>query len=181
MAVAVKSWSRDEGARLAPRRRRGKKGQRARARSLKPQACCVSFCDVTNGPAKAEFWKRFVAENCRFPALARLRGQLAKAEFTDFCQCGCNSFGLRIPPGTDLQPLVTPRPEVRPDRHAAIYTADFQFADDKTLEIIIFADDEGNLAGIDVDCCANSFPVPQTVSITDAPIHTWASSNLLLP
>src|SRR2546423_13621489 len=51
--------------------------------------------EMANGPARAEFWKEFVANRCEYPAPDRLRAQLADAEFYDFCECGCNSFAVK--------------------------------------------------------------------------------------
>ena len=129
---------------------------------------------MANGPARAEVWKEFVASRCNYPAADRLRAQLAKAEFSQFCDCGCNSFAVR--PSQDAPLLVTPDGGVG---HRAIYTADFNLSDDRTLEIILFADGTGNLDYIEVDCCANSYPVPDLIEADDQPFHTWAAEQLL--
>ncbi len=71
-----------------------------------------------------------------------------------------------------------PKGEVLPRRHGAIFEADFRLADGKTIEIIIFANDEGNLDYIEVDCNANSEPVPKEVAAPDRPFHIQASTSL---
>ena len=127
---------------------------------------------MTNGPARAEFWEAFVVARCGYPAPERLRSQLAGAEFSDFCDCGCNSFAVKAPPG--IEPLVEPG-----RGYGAVYAADFRLSDQRTLEIILFADESGNLVFIEVDCCANSYPVPDTIEADEAPFHTWAAQGLL--
>jgi len=128
---------------------------------------------MANDLARAEFWKGFVANQCEYPAADRLRAQLADAEFYDFCECGCNSFAVKA--NKDAPPLVPPHSG---PGHRAIYTADFKMADDRTLEIILFADPSGNLDYIEVDCCANSYPVPDLIEVGQ-PFHTSASERLL--
>jgi hypothetical protein len=134
---------------------------------------------VQNGPARAAFWKGFVADRCHYPAAQLLRSQLRHAEFTDFCQCGCNSFELRVDPDF-RRPLLQARRDTRRAAHASIFIACFWLADEKTLEITLFADGYGHLAGVDVDCCANSFPVPGDVLVSGPPFHTWAAEGLFL-
>src|SRR5947209_5410816 len=129
---------------------------------------------MANGPARAEFWKEFVANRCEYPAPDRLRAQLADAEFYDFCECGCNSFAVKA--NEDAPPLVPPHGG---PGHRSIYTADFKMPDDRTLEIILFADPNGNLDYIEVDCCANSYPIPDLVEVGERPFHITASKRLL--
>ena len=62
---------------------------------------------------------------------------------------------------------------------ASLLTADFKLADERTLEIILLADDSGNFAYIEVDCCANSCPVPDVIAADVEPFHTWATARLL--
>jgi hypothetical protein len=127
---------------------------------------------MANGPARAEFWKEFVTSRCNYPAPDRLHAQLAEAEFSEFCDCGCNSFAVKSSPGA---------PPLLPSGggYGAIYTADFKLADERTLELILFADDDGNLAYIEIDCCANSYPVPDVIEADVEPFHTWATERLL--
>jgi hypothetical protein len=129
---------------------------------------------MANDAARAEFWKEFVTGRCDYPAADRLRAQLAEAEFFDFCVCGCNSFAVKA--SKDAPLLVAPGGGAG---HSAIYTADFKMADERTLEIILFADATGNLDYIEVDCCANSYPVPDVVPADAAPFQTWAAKALL--
>jgi hypothetical protein len=134
---------------------------------------------MENGPERAEFWKAFIADKVGYPSPTRLREQFDNAEFTDFCECGCNSFGVKIAAESAARPLLPPTSKHIPGGHWSIYEADFRLADDKTLEIIIFADRNGNLAYVEVDCCANAYPVPSVIEVNDPPFHTRAADDLL--
>ncbi|HEY5721531.1 MAG TPA: hypothetical protein VIT45_04340 [Allosphingosinicella sp.] len=127
---------------------------------------------MANGPARAAFWMEFVTDRCDYPAPDRLRAQLTNAEFSEFCGCGCNSFAVRVKP--DVAPLARSG-----GSHGAIFAADFKLADDRTLEIILFANEEGNLDYIEVDCCANSCPVPDVIDVTPEPFRKWSGEGLL--
>jgi hypothetical protein len=72
-------------------------------------------------------------------------------------------------------PLVIPDGGIQ---RRAIFTADFKMADQRTLEIILFANGAGNLDYIEVDCCANSYPVPDRIEVGQ-PSETWATEKLL--
>lgn len=134
-----------------------------------------------NGEERAEFWRDFILENAQYPAPSRLRMQFEGAEFFSFCQCGCNTFRIK-PSDSATNPLIGPMqvPEGASPAHyrASIYEADFKLLNSKTLEIIIFADRNGNLAEVEVDCCANSYPVPEKIEIAGPPFHTRAADGL---
>ncbi len=87
------------------------------------QAQRISKEPMANGPARAEFWKEFVTTRCGYPAPDRLRAQFTGAEFCEFCECGCNSFAVKV--RANVPPLVPSGGGYR-----AIYTADFKLADD---------------------------------------------------
>jgi hypothetical protein len=129
---------------------------------------------MANGPARAEFWKEFVTTRCMYPSAERLREQLAEAEFSDFCDCGCNSFAVKA---SESAPPLTHRHDG--PGHRSIYEAEFMMADERTLEIILFANPDGDLDYIEVDCCANSYPVPDMIEADTQPFHTWGSQRLL--
>jgi hypothetical protein len=131
---------------------------------------------MPNDPARAEFWKEFVVDRCDYPAPDRLRAHLAEAVFSDFCECGCNSFAVEVPPG--VAPLAEAR-ENPSSGYGAIHTADFKMADGRTLEIVLFANDSGNLVFVEVDCCANSYPVPDDITVEPKPFQMWTAKRLL--
>ena len=59
-----------------------------------------------------------------------------------------------------------------------VFEADFMAPGiNKTLEIILFANEEGNLAYVEIDYCANSFELPKDISIDSPPYHV--TNNLL--
>jgi hypothetical protein len=64
-------------------------------------------------------------------------------------------------------------------RYGSIYEADFKLADELILEIVLFADESGNLAYVEIDCCANSCAVPDLIEAHDQPFRTNASAKLL--
>jgi hypothetical protein len=64
--------------------------------------------------------------------------------------------------------------------YEAFHTADFKLADGRTLEIVLFADGSGNLVYVEVDCCANSYPVPDRISSEAKPFLKWSAKRLLL-
>ncbi|MFC3711061.1 hypothetical protein ACFOMD_00670 [Sphingoaurantiacus capsulatus] len=132
---------------------------------------------MENGPARAEFWKEFISTRCEYPAQSLLRDQLDHAELTEFCDCGCNSFRLRVDP-VHAKPLLPPKADPKMGGHGAIYTADFHMPDDKALEIIIFADDRGHLYFVEIDCCANSYPIPEDIVVAERPFATWAAEGV---
>lgn len=134
---------------------------------------------MENGPNRAAFWVNFITERCEYPAPVLLEEQLMYATFEEFCPCGCNSFGVRVQNRDRLRPLTLPRNKVLTGGHYAIFEADFRLEDGKTIEIIIFADDEGILDYVEVDCNANSEAVPQEVIVPDRPFHIRASDCLI--
>ncbi len=127
---------------------------------------------MPNDLARAEFWREFILTRSGYPALDRLRSQFVEAEFSEFCDCGCNSFAVKTCP--DIPPLVPPG-----GQYGSIYEVDFMLKDEQTLEIILFAGEDGNLAYVEVDCCANSYPVPDVIEPQAEPFHTHASEGLL--
>jgi hypothetical protein len=129
---------------------------------------------MPNDRERAEFWKEFILSKCRYPAIEKLRAQFERAEFYDFCDCGCNSFRVKLKSG-DVPLLVAP------GGSGSIYEANFRLIDHEgTLEIILLAGEDGNLNYVEVDYCANSFPVPETIDVEEPPFHVYASTKLLL-
>lgn len=126
---------------------------------------------MPNDPARAEFWKEFILTRSGYPSPDRLRAQLSVAEFSEFCDCGCNSFAVKSSSGAT--------PLVSPGRYGPIYEADFLLNDEKSLELILFADEHGNLVYVEVDCCSNSCPVPDLIEAQGSPFRTRASKGLL--
>lgn len=130
---------------------------------------------MANGLPRARYWVEFILTRCPFPAPRTLRAQFEASDFVEFCDCGCNSFKLRTRAGA------RPPPIAAPGGYGSVFEADFRTADeDKTIEIVLFADQAGNLAYVEIDCCANSQAVPDTVELMDAPYHVNASPSLIV-
>ena len=132
---------------------------------------------MENGAERAEFWKEFILKNARYPAPSRLRSQFDGAKFFDFCRCGCNTFRIEPPEGVK-QALIGHAQDLPEGAGASIYEADFELTDGRTIEIILFADRNGHLSEVEVDCCANSYPVPDEIEINGPPFHTRAAKGL---
>jgi hypothetical protein len=145
-----------------------------RAASGPPLSARVSE-QMNNTPERAEFWKEFICTKCQFPAPDKLRAQLSCARFSEFCNCGCNSFKVHLSEGAEVPPLA------QPGRYGAVFEADFHLDDEgKTLEIILFAGKNGNLEYVEIDCCGNSFPVPDAINVKEPPFHVHKSNALVL-
>jgi hypothetical protein len=133
---------------------------------------------MENGPARADYWMDFILDKSGFPSASRLREQFENSEFTDFYDCGCNSFGVKIVEAASVRPLLPPNPKTNPGGHWSIYEANFMLVDGKSLEIILFADREGNLAYVEVDYCTNAYPVPEKVEVISPPYHSRGAEDL---
>ena len=127
---------------------------------------------MPNGPDQAAYWRDFVIARCGFPNPARLAQQFEGAEFSDFCDCGCNSFSVRVRPGTAPIACQTKQGSV-------VFNADFALDSIGQLEIMLSVDGAGNLDRIDVMCNANSCPVPDAVLASIEPFHISASKSLI--
>jgi hypothetical protein len=123
---------------------------------------------------RLQFWKAFLVEQSGFPAPERLARQLTVASVTEFCDCGCNSFGTYVPPNAGAPPLCAPM-----DHAAGIFQSYFLLQPSgKSLELVIHADKLGNLSYVNIDCNANSEPVPDQIQVAGPPYHVYASQGL---
>jgi hypothetical protein len=130
---------------------------------------------MTNSLERAKFWQEFILSKCQFPRPEKLRSQFESAEFSEFCDCGCNSFKVAVEKEKNVEPLAAC------GQYGAVFEANFQFlGEEKTLEIVLLADEDGNLAYVEIDCCANSFPVPDKIEVKEPPYHVHASDALSL-
>ncbi|AXK71263.1 hypothetical protein DWG18_02465 [Lysobacter sp. TY2-98] len=123
---------------------------------------------------RLEFWKEFLVTHAGFPQPARLAAQLGAAWFSEFCECGCNSFAVAVPAEAGLAPLALP------GRGGGAF---FQSAlclepSGKSLEIVLFSDAAGNLSFVEIDCNSNSEPVPEAIRVKQPPYHVHAEAGL---
>lgn len=123
---------------------------------------------------RLEFWKAFLVDHIGFPHPERLAAQLAAASFSGFCNCGCNSFATTVPAVAGLDPLSLPGKS-----NVAIFQSSLRLEPSgKSLEIMLFSDERGNLSFVEIDCNANSEPVPATIQVKEAPYHVHAEQGL---
>jgi hypothetical protein len=127
---------------------------------------------MPNGPDQAAYWRDFVIAQCGYPNATLLAQQFEGAELVEFCTCGCNSFGLRVQPGTP--PLVR-----KPKRGGVVFCADFLVTTDRQLEIMLSVNEAGNLDRVDITCNANSSAVPHALPADLEPHHIQASKHLI--
>ena len=128
-----------------------------------------------NSLARASKWVHFLASRAEFPAGARLLAAFHAGKVTRLCNCGCNSFDIQVLEGK-VAPIAQPGAT-----GGAVFELEFQTAEaQRTLGFIVFVDANGHLAGIDVDYCANSYPVPDEPVLIEPPYHVRASNALAI-
>jgi len=128
---------------------------------------------MKNSAAVAAKWTEFIAVRAEFPAAHRLRDAFWAGTITRLCDCGCNSFNLKVPDGAGVEALT------KPGAAGAIFDMSFRTSDDqKTLDLIIFVDERGHLSGIDIDYCSNAFPVPDQLTLVEPPFHVRLSRSV---
>ncbi len=59
------------------------------------------------------------------------------------------------------------------------FEANFALADGRQIELLLFCDVKGNLAGVDVQCQGNTEPVPENPELEGAPFHVYSSDALV--
>jgi hypothetical protein len=123
---------------------------------------------------RARFWADFICTKCQFPAPARLRAQFAHARFSEFCECGCNSFKVEVAETADVEPIALG------ESYGTVFEANppERFGEDIGNSSLLRQ--SGNLEYVEIDCCANSFPVPEEVSVAEPPFHVHANAALVL-
>ena len=63
----------------------------------------------------------------------------------------------------------------------SIFELEFQTTEEQcTLEFIVLVGTNGHLAGIEVDYCANSYPVPDEPILVEPPYHVRESAALAI-
>jgi hypothetical protein len=118
---------------------------------------------MANTKQKAAAWVEFVAKNPAVPFRDQLPQHFSAGHITRLCDCGCNSFELEIPPGTELKPLCAPS-----STRGKFFEVAFESDAGAELAFLFFADQRGYLTGIDVTCGgANHAPVPDKIKLGD--------------
>ena len=128
---------------------------------------------MTNSLALAKHWTDFIASRQEFPAGRQLLAQFKAGKVKSLCMCGCNSYA--IAPSQDPN---VPRLVPADGKYGSVFELMFQTrSEDGSVEFALFADGEGRLAGLDVDYCANSHPIPEPVSLRELPYHVRVSEG----
>lgn len=128
---------------------------------------------MKNTEARARRWVEFLVGRPEFEAADRFLAAVNVGRITRLCDCGCNSFDLEIPAQCDVQPLASP------GAPGSVFEMEFRTSEENTsLAFIVFADERGHLAGVDVDYCANSFPVPEVPVLIEPPYHVRTSESM---
>jgi hypothetical protein len=114
----------------------------------------------------ARKWTEFIAHRAEFGPGKRLLEQFEAGDVVNLCDCGCNSYQFKLRPGAKIQPLDTP------GGYGCAFALEFATPDEgKTIGLMVFVDPSGNLAGIDVDYCGNTFPVPDAPQLIEPPFQ----------
>ena len=129
---------------------------------------------IANTETVAAKWTEFIAGRPEFPAGAKLRAAFQEGRITRLCDCGCNAFEFEVPAEAHANPIATH------GSYGSIFELSFEVTDistseRKSLEFIMFVDIRGHFAGIEIDYCGNSFPIPEVLQIHEPPYHVRCS------
>jgi hypothetical protein len=132
-----------------------------------------------NNQHSAKIWVEFICGKAGFSNPSKLREQFDSASFSEFCDCGCNSFKVSVDKTTGVKPIS------EPGEYGAFFESDFYEKGDnqdppRTLEFVLFSDEEGYLSYVEIDYCANTFPVPESVEVESEPFHIRESGHATL-
>ncbi|MDY7539769.1 hypothetical protein QN372_01660 [Undibacterium sp. RTI2.1] len=129
---------------------------------------------MKNTPAAADYWTQFIASRPEFPVGPQLLAQFHAGSIRSLCDCGCNSYEFDPTHEPNVPLLAT-----ADGRYGCVFEISFQSEDKNgSVELAVFADGQGRLAAIEVDYCANSYPMPQAVKLEEAPYHLRVSQAL---
>jgi hypothetical protein len=130
---------------------------------------------MSNSLARASKWAKFLASRAEFPAGDRLLAAFHAGKVTRLCDCGCNSFDIEVPEDA-VAPLAKPGAT-----SGSVFELEFQTSEEqRTLEFIVLVGANGQLSGIEVDYCANSYPVPEEPILVEPPYHVRSSAALAI-
>jgi hypothetical protein len=122
---------------------------------------------MANSEEHARRWVSFLAKRPEIRNAGLLLEHFQRGQITRLCDCGCQSFELHTAVTDGLEPLVASATHAGCVFSMAFHTEEAQ----KTVEFGIFVDPAGYLQGIDVDYCANSFPMPESPTLLEPPFH----------
>src|SRR5580704_4534195 len=129
---------------------------------------------MSNSPEAAERWTRFLASRSYIPRAHLIQQHFSSGTLSRLCECGCESFDLKIAEEIVLEPLVPPS-----GRAGCALELDYYLAETaeprRTVSFRIFVDARGYLAGIDADFQSNSSAMPEQVQLQEPPFHVNGS------
>lgn len=124
-----------------------------------------------NTEVLARHWTEFVAARPEFTPGRLLLEQFAAGEITRLCDCGCNSYEFKVRSDAQISPLAPPS-----ERGSMVFQLEFQTPEwGKTVGFSLFLDAAGNLSGLDVDYCGNSYPMPDNPQLVEPPYHSYGA------
>lgn len=124
---------------------------------------------MSNSLSLARSWTEFIAARPELPCGELLLRQFFAGEITRLCDCGGNSYDITVPRDKDFPPLVAAG-----ERGGSVLQLEFNTKESgKTVGFTLFADKDGYLAGLDVDYCGNSFPMPENPTLSEPPFHVY--------
>ena len=124
-----------------------------------------------NSAEKARHWTEFLATRKEFPRSEQILEHFNAGTITRICDCGCNSYDLKVPKNSGLKPLMPAS-----QRGGCVLSMAFYFANRPgSLEFDVFVDADGYLNGVDVSCNANSGQVPNEPELVEPPFHVYGA------
>ena len=133
---------------------------------------------MANDRDKATWWARFIGSRSYIPKATLLLKHFEAGEITRLCGCGCNSFDLEVPDSSGLEPIL-PAGETGGCAIELAYFAGEGGKHAKTVEINVYVDEKGFFAGLDVDYCGNSAPMPDSPTLVEPPFHLHENVGLM--
>jgi hypothetical protein len=135
---------------------------------------------MPNDLNQAAYWVTFILEHCPFPNRDALAAQFSNAEIVRLCACGCNTFGLSLA-APDKVPPIASASSGQPYR--MVFEADFRDRWEPegwgSIEILLFADESGHLADVEINYCGNGIPIPESLDLEITPYNVFASESLI--
>ena len=130
---------------------------------------------MANTAAHARKWTEFVAGRAEFPAGRALLAQFEAGRIESLCTCGCHSYVFTPASLTALPSIASSS-----GTYGSVFELLFRAGPgNATVEFLLSANAEGNLAGMDVHFCGNSSPMPEAVVFLEPPIHVRLSDSVV--
>jgi hypothetical protein len=120
-----------------------------------------------NSLEKARLWTEFLAAREEISGCERLLAHFNAGTISRICDCGCNSYDIKVPIDSGLEPLLPSK-----ERGGCAFSMAFNLSNRPgSIEFDVFIDAGGYLAGVDVSCNANSEPVSEKPQLAEPPYH----------